>query len=63
MVAMNSMPQHEVAKGNGQSEFLRAMPTILSKLVAKKPGPSNPSGALTTSTICPYQLIELIIPI
>src|SRR4030095_6363522 len=53
---MNSIPQHEVAKGSGHSEFLRASPTILSRLVAKKPGPSNPSGALTISTIWYYYL-------
>jgi hypothetical protein len=27
MVAMNSIPQQEVAKGNGQSELARAIPT------------------------------------
>jgi hypothetical protein len=32
------MPQHEVAKGNGQMEFFRAKPTTLSNVVAKKPG-------------------------
>ena len=44
MVAMNSIPQHEVAKGNGQIEFARAKPTACSNLVAKKPGPSRPAG-------------------
>ena len=46
MVAINSMPQHEVAKGNGHNEFARASPTALSKLVAKNPEPSTPGGAL-----------------
>ena len=45
MVAMNSIPQHEVANGRGQSEFFLAMPTTESKAVAKKPGPSMPAGA------------------
>jgi hypothetical protein len=27
MVAMNSIPQQDVAKGNGQSELARAIPT------------------------------------
>jgi hypothetical protein len=41
---MNSIPQHEVAKGNGHIEFFRARPTTFSRLVAKKPAPSSPSG-------------------
>ncbi len=44
------MPQQEVAKGSGQIEFLRAMPTTLSIEVAKKPGPSIPSGAVVSVT-------------
>jgi hypothetical protein len=40
MVAMNSIPQHEVANGKGQSEFALANPTALSKDVAKNPAPS-----------------------
>ena len=44
MVAMNSMPQHDVANGSGHIEFLRAMPTTFSRLVAKKPAPSTPGG-------------------
>jgi hypothetical protein len=35
---MNSIPQHEVANGKGQIEFLRAKPTAFSNEVAKKPG-------------------------
>ena len=50
MVAMNSIPQQEVAKGSGQMEFLRARPTTLSIEVAKKPGPSIPSGAWVSVT-------------
>jgi hypothetical protein len=44
MVAMNSIPQHEVANGKGQSEFALANPTALSNDVAKNPAPSKPSG-------------------
>jgi hypothetical protein len=44
MVAMNSIPQHEVAKGKGHNEFARASPTALSNDVAKNPAPSKPSG-------------------
>jgi hypothetical protein len=39
MVAMNSIPQQEVAKGSGQMEFFLANPTTLSKEVAKNPSP------------------------
>jgi hypothetical protein len=39
MVAMNSIPQHDVANGSGQMEFLRASPTTLSREVVKKPSP------------------------
>jgi hypothetical protein len=46
MVAMNSIPQQEVAKGKGQIEFFLAIPTACSRVVTKKPGPSMPSGAL-----------------
>src|SRR5687768_7938003 len=45
---MNSMPQHDVANGSGQMEFFRAIPTTLSRLVAKKPAPSYPSGFSTS---------------
>jgi hypothetical protein len=44
MVAMNSIPQHDVAKGKGQIEFFRANPTTFSRLVAKNPAPSIPGG-------------------
>jgi hypothetical protein len=47
MVAMNSIPQHDVAKGNGHIEFFRARPTTLSKVVAKIPGAEYPSGGST----------------
>jgi hypothetical protein len=36
---MNSMPQQEVAKGRGQIELARAIPTADDNLVAKKPSP------------------------
>jgi len=39
MVAMNSIPQQEVAKGKGHKEFFLAKPTTLSNFVAKKPSP------------------------
>jgi hypothetical protein len=45
MVAINSIPQQEVANGKGQIELALAKPTALSKLVAKKPWPSKPGGA------------------
>jgi hypothetical protein len=45
MVAINSIPQQEVANGSGQSELARAIPTSLSIDVAKNPGPSIPGGA------------------
>jgi hypothetical protein len=47
MVAMNSIPQQEVANGNGQMELLLASPITLSKVVAKNPGAEYPSGELT----------------
>jgi hypothetical protein len=47
MVAMNSIPQQEVAKGKGQMEFLRANPTTSLNLEAKKPSPWYPSGIST----------------
>jgi hypothetical protein len=42
MVAMNSIPQQEVAKGNGQSELARAIPTTSFRVVAKNPSPTTP---------------------
>ena len=47
IVDMNSIPQHEVAKGRGQSEFFRAKPTAKSSFVAKKPAPSTPTGVFS----------------
>ena len=47
---MNSIPQHDVAKGKGHNEFLRAIPTTSSSFVTKNPGPSKPSGLLAIST-------------
>jgi hypothetical protein len=47
MVAMNSMPQHEVANGRGHMEFFLAIPTTFSREVAKKPSPVCPSGSWT----------------
>jgi hypothetical protein len=45
MVAMNSIPQQEVAKGNGQSELAR--PTTSFRVVAKNLLPTTPSGGST----------------
>jgi hypothetical protein len=36
MVAINSMPQHLVANGSGQSEFFLAKPTTSFSFVCKK---------------------------
>jgi hypothetical protein len=47
MVAINSMPQQDVAKGKGHNECDLANPTTLSMDVAKKPEPSIPGGAST----------------
>jgi hypothetical protein len=47
MVAINSIPQQEVAKGKGQSELALARPTTSFSFVAKKPSPTTPSGAST----------------
>jgi hypothetical protein len=46
-VAINSIPQQEVAKGKGQSELARAKPTTSFSVVAKKPSPTTPSGGAT----------------
>jgi hypothetical protein len=37
MVAINSIPQQEVAKGKGQIEFFRASPITPFKVCGKKP--------------------------
>jgi hypothetical protein len=44
MVAINSIPQQEVAKGSGHIEFFLASPTASLSLVAKKPSPVCPGG-------------------
>src|SRR5690606_28847034 len=44
-VAINSIPQQDVANGRGHNEFARASPMALSNLVAKNPAPSTPGGA------------------
>jgi len=51
MVAMNSIPQQDVANGNGHKELALAKPITLSNEVAKNPCPSYPSGASTIFTI------------
>jgi hypothetical protein len=45
MVAINSIPQQDVAKGKGHKEFFLASPTTELNCVAKKPSPPIPSGA------------------
>ena len=50
MVAINSIPQQEVANGKGHIEFLRARPTTLLSCVVKKPSPVKPGGASTAPT-------------
>jgi hypothetical protein len=50
MVAINSIPQQEVANGRGQSELALAKPITASIFVAKNPGPSSPSGDFAISS-------------
>jgi hypothetical protein len=58
MVAMNSIPQHEVAKGNGHNELALAKPTTSFSFVAKNPSPTTPSGG---ATIFVFVLITIAI--
>jgi hypothetical protein len=46
MVAMNSIPQQEVAKGNGQSEFTSHTYNII-QFCGENPSPTTPSGGST----------------
>ena len=46
-MAINSIPQQEVANGNGQMELDLANPITLSKAVANNPGDEKPSGGAT----------------
>src|SRR5690606_38029053 len=63
MVAINSMPQQDVANGSGQIEFLRASPTTFSRLVAKKPAPSMPGG-FSARLILPFvSLMAFLFPV
>jgi hypothetical protein len=48
------MPQHEVANGNGQSEFDLARPMTLSNVVANIPGAEYPSGGATLVYVIIY---------
>jgi len=50
MVAMNSIQQHDVAKGKGHNELARANPTTSLSFVAKNPSPTTPSGGATIDT-------------
>src|SRR5690606_15874090 len=47
IVAIYSIPQHEVANGKGHIELARANPTTSLNLVAKNPSPAYPSGGAT----------------
>jgi hypothetical protein len=47
IVAINSIPQQEVANGKGHNEFALANPTTSLSFVAKKPSPETPSGGAT----------------
>jgi hypothetical protein len=47
MVAMNSIPQQDVANGSGQIEFFRARPITPFNVVAKNPSPWWPWGIST----------------
>jgi hypothetical protein len=47
---MNSIPQQEVANGNGHNELALAIPTTSFSFVAKKPSPTTPSGGATILT-------------
>src|SRR6188768_4207453 len=62
---MNSIPQQDVANGNGQMEFFRASPTTFSRLVAKKPVPSIPSGfsemLITFELLVAVSILHLLI--
>jgi hypothetical protein len=55
---MNSIPQHEVAKGSGHNEFIRANPIALSNRVAKKPLPERPSGMSTIVILLLFESID-----
>jgi len=55
---MNSMPQQEVAKGNGQIEFFRARPITLSNVVAKIPGAVYPSGG--SALLYVFMLVSIL---
>jgi len=48
MVAMNSIPQQDVAKGKGHMEFFLASPTTSLNFAAKNPSPCYPSGIEAT---------------
>src|SRR5690606_28764009 len=60
IVAINSIPQQDVANGNGHSEFALAKPMALSKVVAKNPAPSTPGGASAKVTLLILSLRFLI---
>jgi hypothetical protein len=61
MVAMNSIPQHDVANGKGQSELARANPITSSNFAAKKPGPSIHCGLFAISSFVRFIGLLLIL--
>src|SRR5690606_17829546 len=64
IVAINSIPQHDVANGSGHKEFALAKPITLSKDVAKNPAPSTPGGASANVTLLMiFFVIVALIPI
>jgi hypothetical protein len=65
-VAINSIPQQDVAKGSGHNELARAKPMALSTRVAKNPGPSMPGGGCTIwlffGALCGFVVMVLVFP-
>jgi hypothetical protein len=57
---MNSMPQHEVANGNGHKEFDLAKPITLSNEVANNPGAEYPSGGATLLYVVINQIFQFL---
>src|SRR5690606_6651073 len=51
MVAINSIPQQDVANGRGHRELALAKPIALSNIVVIKPSPQYPSGISANLTL------------
>jgi hypothetical protein len=54
----HELNQQEVAKGNGQSEFARAIPTTSFRGVAKNPSPTTPSGGLYSLNYSSFYILN-----